>query len=212
MCSVCRVTSLPAPDREAADYPSFVEITRAGLALQVLPRAARTAARDDLDWATGCMRTVLAFAVSLARYVDLTTSPPPAISNPDPAIAASAQHVLHTLTTGGRVLARLAEAAGAGSAEYLAALAAPVLLVVLPRSAELRGTDFQGSIDHLSVQLPCFFAMVSLVEAVDVNLRHFLSFDAKERLQEATDEQRADIRWAVGNWTESHAEQVALLR
>ena len=87
-----------------------------------------------------------------------------------------------------------------------------MLLVVFRVLPSCPRTDFQGSIDHLSVQLPRLFAMVSLVEAVDVNLRHFLSFDAKERLQEATDEQRADIRWAVGNWTESHAEQVALLR
>jgi len=199
------------PDREAIDYPSFIEVTRAGLALQVLPNEARTAARDDLDWATGCMRTVFAFAVLLARYVDLTTSPPPAISNPDPAIAASAQHVLRTLTTGGRVVARLAEAAGAGSAEYLVALAAPVLLVVLRVLPSCARTDFQGSIDHLSIQLPRLFAMVSLVEAVDVNLRRFLSFNAKERLQEATDEQRADVRWAVTSWAESHVEQVALL-
>jgi hypothetical protein len=199
------------PDPEARDYPTSLEMMRRGLALQTLPRVARTAPREDLDWATSCARTLLSFAVLLASYVDLTTSPLPAISNPDAAIVASAQHVLRTLTTGGRALSRLIEAAGAESAEYLAAFAAPMLLAMLRVLPGRARADLQDSIDHAAVQLPRLLAVVSLVDSADPKLRHLMSFNAAERLQDATDEERAAVRRIVSTWGEAHREQMALL-
>jgi hypothetical protein len=199
------------PDPEAREYPTFVEISRSSLALQELRKVGRTAVRDDLKWATSSLRTLLCFVVSLATYVDLTGSPLPIVSDPDPAVVASSQHVLRTLTTGGRALVRLIEGAGAGSAEYLAAFAAPMLLVMLKALPERARTDFQDSIDRASVQLPRLLAVVSLVDSADPKLRHLMSFNAAERLQDATDEERAAVRRIVSTWGEAHREQMPLL-
>ncbi len=95
------------PDPEAMDYPDFVEILRSGLAFERLRVEARRATRDDLDWAAASVSTFFTFAVMLAKYVDLTNSPLPVIPHPDPAVSASAQHVLRTLISGGRAIDRL---------------------------------------------------------------------------------------------------------
>jgi len=215
--ALLRVLGLPSdlltfpPDPEARYYPSSLEMMRRGLALQTLPRAARTAPREDLDWATSSARTLFSFTILLARYIDLTTSPLPVISNPDPAIVASAQHVLRTLTTAGRALSRLIEAAGAGSAEYLAAFAAPMLLVVLRALPGRARTDLQNSVDRAAVQLPRLLAMISLVKSTSPELRHLLSFDAVERLQGATEEEQAAVQASVLVWLEGHSTEAALL-
>ena len=75
------------------------------LELDGLRREAREMSREDLDWAIFCVDVLLSFAVSLARFVDLTESP---IEIPGLAsdVVESAGHVLRTIVLGGRVLTR----------------------------------------------------------------------------------------------------------
>ena len=161
MCSVCRVTSLPSPDWEAAELPRHLLRSLVPVSLCRFFRG-QPARQPAMTWTgprVACERCwpSLSRLPEICRPHDLTAARHLEPGSGDRGL--STTRAPHVDEAGGRVLARLAEAAGAGSAEYLAALAAPVLLVVLHEFCRAPPrTDFQGSIDHLSVQLPRLFS------------------------------------------------------
>jgi hypothetical protein len=202
------LTSFP-PDPTALDYPEFAEMIRC-VELDELRREVRKLSREELNWAILCARLLLSFAVSLARFVDLTESP---IDIPGlaPDVAESARHVLRTLVFGGRTLRRLFALAGDDSEEYLAAFVAPILLVLLRRLPSRARADFSDSIRAASEALPRVLAMTALAESVQPELRRLLSFNAGQRLEEAAQDERDAVRVAALAWTETHPMEAARL-
>jgi hypothetical protein len=197
------------PDPEARDYPEFGEMIRC-VELDELRREVRKLSREELNWAILCVSIVLSFAVSLARFVDLTDSP---IDIPGlaPDVADSAHHVLRTLVFGGRTLGRMFALVGDNSDRYMAAFVAPILLVLLRRLPLRARVDFSDAIQAASEALPRVAAMTSLVESVEPELRRFLSFNAAERLADASQDARDAVRAAALSWTESHPMEFARL-
>jgi hypothetical protein len=202
------LTSFP-PDPEARDYPEFGEMIRC-VELDELRREVRKLSREELNWAILCVSILLSFAVSLARFVDLTES---SIDIPGlaPDAAESARHVLRTLVYGGRILTRMFGSLGDNSEEYLAAFVAPILLALLRRLPARARTDFDNSIRAASEAHTRLVAMTSLVESVQPELRRLLSFDAAQRLAEASQDERDTVRAAALSWTESHPTELACL-
>jgi hypothetical protein len=198
------------PDPEAADYPDFATVIR-WIELDGVRKEVATLNREDLDWAIGQLTTLMTFSISLARYIDLSESPLPIVSNPDPQIVSSGYHVLRTLTMGGRILSRLIAWSGKGAVEYVPAYCGPLLLVILRHLPQRARTDFQMSVDALARQLPRVLAMISLVEATNPELRRFLAFNAAERLAEAPTKLQDEVRSSARAWVDVHPQEVALL-
>lgn len=215
--SLVETLGLPAdlrsfpPDPEAMDYPDFVKILRSGLAFERLRDKARRAPRDDLDWASVAVGTFLSYAVTLARYVDLTSSVPPVMKHHDPAVSASGEHVFRTLVSGGRVLGWLLALGGAGSAEWLSAFAGPMLLLMLGILPERARCDLEGSIRVAASGLPRLVAVVSLVEGTTPDLRYLLSFDAAERLGAASGGEREALKAQCLAWSATHRPEASCL-
>jgi hypothetical protein len=199
------------PDPEAKDYPGFVEILQGALALDQLGKEARLASRVELDWACAAVGTFVSFVVGLARYVDLTSSPLPIISHPDPAVVASGQHVGRTLIVCGRALDRCCTWKGPGSAEWLATFAGPMLLRMLSALPRRARYDVQSWTEALAAQLPLIEAMISLVKAVTPEHRHLLSFNWAERIGTASEAEREALRAQALAWAETHRAGVACL-
>ena len=100
---------------------------------------------------------------------------------------------------------------GAGSTEWLSAFAAPMLLQMLRALPPRARTDLQGSIEVAATGLPRLAAAVSLVQATTPDLRHFLSFNAAERLATASQEEKEALRAQALVWAETHRADVACL-
>jgi len=203
------LTSAP-PDPEVSDFPSFVEIIGT-VALKGVNDMARTASRDDLAWAGNRTRAICIYAATLAYYVDQTRSSTTEILRPNEAHADSANHGYRTLVAAGRVLGRLLERGGPGSADYLGALHAPLVLAML-RILPDRARGYLDAIgDNIETELPRLLAMASLVASVDDELRYLLGHDGVERMRAASGPQRSALRTSVKHWLEAHPEQRAIL-
>ena len=212
------VMGLPAelrtfpPDPVAADYPGYLEILRQALSLDALRDEVFRASREDLDWACAGMRTVVLYAVALAKFVDITDSSTlPVLPDPDPAVAASGQHVMNTVTASGRALNRLLKWAGSGSTEWLAAFAAPMVLRMLRILPARARSDMGTLVEQADRQLPILLAGISLARIVPPELRRFLGTNGLELLEGSSEEERAALRSEIMNWSASHAEQASWL-
>jgi hypothetical protein len=155
---------------------------------------------------------VVRYAVVLAKFIDLTGSLLlSAISGPDPAVVASARHVLRTLVTGGRALDRLLSWAGPGSTEWLAAFAAPMVLRMLRILPARARTDVDTLVQQAARELPLLEAGISFAEFVPSELRRYFAVDGLQLFADAAEEEKAVLRSAITDWSAMHAEEAFCL-
>jgi hypothetical protein len=181
------------------------------MALRWLSDEARSAGREELAWASECLGLILLYAVSLARFVDRSGVDTSQVVDPTKPYADSANHVVRTLVRGGRALDRLLKFAGPGSADYLSAFAAPLVLAML-HSLPRRAREYlDASVSAARVALPGLLAMLALIDAVEPLLTTLPGTTVSEKLQRATEEDRAAVHAATRSWASSHPDQALYL-
>jgi len=200
------------PDEEASSYQSFDELFKCAMAIERVRGVAKEAHSTDLRWACTQAETLLAFATTLASYVELTNSTVVHFISPTGPNAASAKHVLRTLVSAGRVFNRMFELAGPGAPDWLAAFSAPLLLGLLAALPPRARSQFEESMGSLTKGLPGLASMLSLVEATEHGLRHMLGVDFNNRLAAATEQQREALRRSTLAWAESCEHEAVRLR